>query len=29
MVHEKLASFKRRPPVRSTDLMAYLDKGWA
>ena len=29
MVHEKLAAFKRRPPVRSNDLMAFLDKGWA
>jgi hypothetical protein len=29
MVHEKLANFRRRPPVRSNDLMAFLDKGWA
>ena len=28
MVHDKLAGFRRRPPVRSNDLVDYLDKGW-
>ena len=28
MVLEKLSSFRRRGPVRSEDLVTFLDKGW-
>jgi hypothetical protein len=28
MVLEKLSSFRRRAPVRSEDLVSFLDKGW-